>query len=536
MTRQKSLFAKVLALCLTLALAISMAVPTFGKTIQSNDEKGTVFVNGLESDEGESVNLYKLIDVHFNAALQQPEEPVYTWIGQVANWVKTNYPAYIDTQNQNAVTKAFSNASAKDLKAFYEAVGTALKNDPIPPIGGAQTFEKDTQTGAVKTQLVFENIPMGQYVAVVLKDGEISAHKHSPAVVNLVPEWDESSTTAQWVLNDVEVNLKGQSGEIEKNVVNEDDKAVAIGDTVEYRLDTLIPSYPEDTTDTKVVSRRFEIGDKLSKGLTFDNNLVVKIGTDPKTAAELPQSYYSVDYNKVLNDSKLTFLIEMNNDKYLNLKKDYPNATHVYVEYSATVNEYAFETDALGNSSFVGIDTNPYTDDSYDTVPVEKEVYTYGVDVLKVDENNDALPGAEFKLYKDQALENEVKFVKVSDGIYRVAKADETGVALAVDQKGKLQLQGLDLGTYYLKESKAPAGYNLLQTAVEFTLADENADGVLNNDDDNIYNTISVQNTKGFDLPITGGMGTVVFTAVGIVLMAGGVLLIVAMKKKSTQK
>ena len=170
-----------------------------------------------------------------------------------------------------------------------------------------------------------------------------------------------------------------------------------------------------------------------------------------------------------------------------------------------------------------------------------KEIYTYGVTINKVDEDQNPLSGAEFKLYSDAQLQNEITFIKVSDGTYRIATEDDIGTpsdpgdvaeTLVVDSNGVLNLQGLDLGTYYLKEVKAPGGYNLLQNAVEIKLTDADKNGKLDNGTDNVLTGIKVVNSKGFNLPVTGGIGTVLFTVVGVVLMASGVLLVLVYRKK----
>lgn len=524
MTRQKLWFTKIMAMCLSLALVFAIAVPASAAV--PDNKQGTIVVQGLETDKGATVNLYKIIDVNFDTTNQQPEEPVYTWINdpELINWLQTTYPQYIDIQNGNAVTKTFSDMTAKEKSDFYKAFQTALPSFDLSVAKTGTFAEPDYQ-------LQFTDVEMGQYVVIVDDSTVADKHTHSPAIANLVPVFNDR--TQAWDLNAVTVNLKGSGSSIGKDVSDPDDETVAIGDEVGYRLNVVMPNYPEGST-----AKRFEVGDTLSKGLTLNaSSIVVKVGgTDPNTATVVnnaSNTYYTItNEDKDSNPDTTNFQVIFN---YAQLVEDY-TGTHVYVEYNATVNEYAFETDALGNAAYVGFNTNPYDDSSFDTEEIEKDVYTYGVDVLKTDENGSALPGAEFRLYSDSALRNEIKFVKVNDGVYRIAKADEQGVALSVAANGKLQLQGLDLGTYYLKETKAPKGYNLLKNAVEVTLSDNNKDGVLDNDTDNILNQITIQNTKGFSLPITGGMGTVVFTAVGIMLMAGGIFLIVVLRRKSTQK
>ncbi len=516
MTKKKTIPAKLLALCLALMLTVSMALTAAAAPITSDNQSGTITVQGLASDEGAQVSVYKIIDVHFDADAQQPYEPVYVWNAAVANWVAENYPDYIDEDNGNAVTKAFNyNLDAKDKKDFYVALGAVINT--------LQTPATDAQTLAAPDYAVDFTVEMGQYIALATKAGS----NYDPASANLVPTYNEG--THKWELNPVEVALKGEGSSIDKDVQDPDDNTVAIGDEVGYRLDALIPIYPGDA-----VAKRFTMGDRLSKGLTLDpSSIIVKVGNDvetAKTVVNTDNKYYTVTIQDPTDLEKGGFDIKFNYDA---LVADF-EGTHAYVEYNATVNEFAFEEDALGNSSYVGVNTDPYDDSSYDENPGEdKEIYTYGVTVNKVDEDQNPLSGAEFKLYSDADLQNEIKFVQTADGTYRVAKADEEGAeTLVVDSDGVLNLQGLDLGTYYLKEIKAPGGYNLLQNALEIKLTDTDKNGELDNDADNVLTGIQVVNSKGFNLPVTGGIGTVLFTVVGVVLMASGVLLVLVYRKK----
>ena len=202
---------------------------------------------------------------------------------------------------------------------------------------------------------------------------------------------------------------------------------------------------------------------------------------------------------------------------------------------------------------------NPYDASSKDETPVDKVVvFTYQLDVNKVDGTNSEvkLEGAEFKLWKD---ENKSQAAKIENGKFAgwVTESAEgagwdpesaedvtpvvTGSTLTTNAQGAIQIQGLDSGTYYLEETKAPAGYNKLEDLIKVTLTatmlpDKTQDwaGTVNADSNKIQiaqgsnaaqngNSINVANNKGSNLPETGGMGTTVLYAAGavIVLLAG---------------
>ena len=110
---------------------------------------------------------------------------------------------------------------------------------------------------------------------------------------------------------------------------------------------------------------------------------------------------------------------------------------------------------------------------------------------------------------------------------------------MVTGEGGKLLIKGLEEGEYTLRETKAPGDYNLPQDPdTEIVLNDSDDDGFLNIGEQDNSDTIalSVANFKGFELPVTGGMGTIMFTAGGVVLMAAAIaLVVVASKKRRSQ-
>ena len=113
---------------------------------------------------------------------------------------------------------------------------------------------------------------------------------------------------------------------------------------------------------------------------------------------------------------------------------------------------------------------------------------------------------------------------------------------LDTDAKGAIAVRGLDEGIYYLKETKAPAGYNLMETPVKieiipkYTQTGDKVSVTVNykvDDKEQESNTVGVRNSSGSTLPVTGGMGTVIFYVLGTVLVAGAVVLLIVKKRLS---
>lgn len=525
-------FSKLMALCLAVVMMLSMGITSFAAI---NPEQADIVVKGVESDNGAAVNVYKIIDVNFDVDSQQLEEPVFTWETSVANWVRTNYHEYIGKGTDNTVQSAYLKADASAIKTFLTELAAG---NTLTPAVSAQTITNQTAT--------FSGLNMGQYMIVVTKDGN---NTYSPAVANLYPV----EKNGDWTLSNAEVSVKGSSLTIDKDVAEGTDTSYSIGDTVKYVINADIPSYPDGATNTK-----FQIGDLLSAGLTLDtDSIVVKVGNTTLTE--------DTDYTlNTTATAEYTFLINLFYNNVAKKAAD-ASATRVTVEYTATVNKNAFATDALGNDAFLGFTNDPFNDEDSAKNTTDKDVYTYGFIINKKAESDKAAVKATFSVFDSRDADRDaLQFVKVGDGVYRpyLAGTDEEKdfvTELATTDGGKLEIQGVDLGTYYLKEVATEAGYVLPENDFTVTLTDADKNGILDNETTTIAgvqingkNTAAVvaasktatpdlaefdvynvsSDDAGFALPVTGGMGTMLFTIAGILLMGGAVALVVVAVRK----
>lgn len=557
MKTMKSTMARLFALCLTVAMVLSMAtMGAFAGTtpITADTQSGTIYIKGTDRDVNTKVKLYQIIEVNLDETTFQPKNPVYQWVDEVAALLKeSEYAKYVDTNNQNAVTEAFSlktseedevGSTAAELSAFYDALATVIEHKALVLDEPREADVNGTSATPVK------DMPLGQYLIIADDTG---SYEHKPATATLYPQWgdhDNNNETGEtWYVEDANVVLKGDKGTIDKEV---DNPTVSVGDEVTYTVKASVPVYPEDATATS-----FNVGDTMGVGLTWqeEKGVTVYWSSDGVTYSgnKVDPKYYELKPDAVVKvnnkETKVTFQVEF---EYKELVAKYADAKYVHVEYTATINEHAFKEDALGNDAYLGVNTNPYDDGSYETTTTEEDVYTYGIDVTKVDANDlVALLGAEFKLYSDDTCTKEIKFVG-SDGVYTKALDQESaGVTLETNGLGQITLGGLDVGTYYLKEVKAPGGYQLPTSPVTtITLTDSEPNGKLDDGttasgsmlvdkvsaDGNVI-SFKLGNTKpGFELPTTGGMGTVLFTAGGLVIMAcGAALVLVTLKKKKAE-
>lgn len=267
--------------------------------------------------------------------------------------------------------------------------------------------------------------------------------------------------------------------------------SASVGETVTFTI-TITAGGKADTN--------YILHDKMTDGLDLnETSFTVKVGT-----TDVEEENYEIKTSDLEDDC--TFEIVFNEGYTAGLEKD----TVITVTYTATVNEKAIVNSEVTNEA-----TLQYGNTTSQTSKVT--VVNFDFDIVKTDGTN-SLEGAQFKLYDAITGGNEIKLIKDGD-FYRPIKAEETAVDYI--EAGTARIKGLASGTYYLEETKAPDGYNQLTERVAVEL----------NADLTVENAIEVVNTTGAQLPSTGGMGTVLFIAIGSMMVLGfGVLLVTKLR------
>lgn len=307
-----------------------------------------------------------------------------------------------------------------------------------------------------------------------------------------------------------------------------DNETVGTNQVVKYTVKGAQVAKYDLTTYTEE-KLKYWITDTLPKGLTFNEDIEVYNGATFNDDTKLTLNEDYTIAKKGAGD-KYTFKVELNGAQVTAQE-----GKSIYVVYSATATNPTIGNTGNTNSASTDYTNNP--NGGVYTSPKNNTVYSFEIKVEKTgdekDENNKnkKLAGAEFDLL---------------DGNTVLGKgtSDNNGLVTfyAVDDKEK-ELK-LPEGEYYLKETKAPTGYSLLNSKVKVKISKkENSTGYnyeykINNETENKsigengIVTVPIENKKGFTLPSTGGMGTYIFTIGGLVVMAGAVLLLVSSKKK----
>lgn len=448
--------------------------------------------------------------------------------------------SFVNCEDAEAVSKVVASWSpdSATLDRFAELVGENLST-----IAGTSTEDGTT---AVYT---IEGLDAGYYLVmdidVPVGDDANEGDAYTKYIIRVVRNVQVSPKgTVPTVTKTVHTSENGTYREYEDTTVTYD---------VWFKLEGTLPS--NYTTD--YAQYRYQFIDTLPGGLTYkkdasSNNYILYayILHDNDTTTPIDTSAYTVDVTgQVLTVS------------FANLKTSLPDlltTDKIVVKYSATLNTNA----VIGGTGNVNSVILKYSNDPNQpagvaspsmgtTAPNTAKVYAYQLNVTKVDgiDTTKSLAGAQFYLYRNVDASTKV-YAKVDANGKLIdsvsTKADAS--VLESDADGNFTVSGLDAGTYWLEEIKAPDGYNKMDDPVRVTISPEYAndalsalkyevDGVVGTGE-HTTGTVSVQvkNNAGATLPSTGGIGTTLFYIIGIALMAGAVVVLLAKKRTNNAK
>lgn len=326
---------------------------------------------------------------------------------------------------------------------------------------------------------------------------------------------------------------------IDKNIIENNTKkkttVANIGDTINYEVTYSVPVPENGLTELKIV-------DTMDKGLTFKNEASnITVINDKGAEGSEKKLTYNTEYTVSLDEAKNTVTIDF--AKYLNsLQK---NSTETFtITYTVKLNENAV-LGQTGNKNKVYLEYQNYGEkEPKKTTDKDTTVFTYGIDLTKKGEGTDVLEGVKFEL-----TDSENQPVKVQkNGTNEFYTPGGSSNEVTTDANEKIYIRGLKPGTYKLTETKTNAGYVLLKDPVVIEIKDDNATGdatadvgskpvTMQADQNNTTSAtaevpLTVVNSKGFNLPATGGRGIALFTIAGIAIVAAAGSLLF-MRKRS---
>lgn len=519
----KSLMKKVFAAAAAIATVFGLAATTVATANAADNATLTVSTTDTKF-AGKTVNAYKM----FSATVSSDGGAVSHTLNDAWKPFFKNSVGLTDVTDANVNDKANDYVSKlKDsaLTAFAAKASNWAQTNNITADATA-TVSKNAATDG-KYTATFTNLDYGYYVVAVPGATVADTNSQYAALVRV------HSTS-------VDAEIKGALPTVDKKVqvngTGKDATDAKIGDTLTFTLTSTIPDMSAYNTYT------FNFKDTLSKGLTFGQVTSVKVGDTTLTK----DTDYTVT-TAPADSGKTLLTVAMKDFK----TKQQANAgKKITVTYAATLNKDAVVGGAGNvNSATIQYSNNPSTNGTGESEPSKVRVFTYGFTVDKYtgknyDDTATRLAGAEFTLAHKGGTA--ISFVKVADSatqnaVYRVAKADEAGATTTITTpaNGKVEFRGLENGEYTLTETKAPAGYNKLASAIGVKVHGQNNGTdtthatvtITYNNDNNGSNydqtasngVIPVQNKSGVTLPGTGGMGTIAFTVIGVLVIALGV-------------
>lgn len=520
----KSLMKKVFAAAAAIATVFGLAATTVA-TANAAGDNATLTVSTTDAKfAGKTVNAYKMFSATVSGDGQAVSHTLNdAWKPFFKNSTASGLTDVTDANINDKANDYVSKLTGNALVAFAtKASNWAQTKANNITVGATATVSADASNS--KYTATFTGLDYGYYVVAVPGATLANASSQYATLVSV----HSTSVTAE-----IKGNLPTVDKKVQVNGTGKDATDAKIGDTLTFTLTSTIPDMSAYDTYT------FNFKDTLSKGLTFGQVKSVKV--ENVTLTE--NTDYTVTTPTASNNNTLTVAM-----KDFKTKQQANAGKKITVTYTATLNENAVVGGAGNvNSAKIQYSNNPSTNGTGESEPSKVRVFTYGFTVDKYTgdygENATRLAGAEFTLaHKDGSV---ISFVQVSAGsatanaVYRVAKAGETGTTtITTPANGKVVFEGLKNGEYTLTETKAPAGYNKLASAIGVKVNGQNNGTdttnaavtiTYNNDNGNDYNqtasngVIPVQNKSGAILPGTGGMGTIAFTVIGVLVIALGV-------------
>ena len=465
-------------------------------------EGSTASITVRNAVENDVLAAYKVVDITYNAAKNTLS---HKW--------NSLFDDYFSQKNSitNSANRAYTVdefAAIKDsaeLKTLLAGLPNYIAtNKSISPV--------DTQTVDADGTATFANLAMGEYF--------IRPTSTTSVYQLMLQKLEPTVSGGKYVIDDLTFGAKREEVSVDKAA---NKTSVTKKEKVTYTITVDIPTYASQAVD-----KSFYVSDLLPNGLTIDPaSIKVQIdGTDVDTAA------YTLDTTAV---AEYTFKLSVSAEQYTD-NWSANGGKQLVITYTATLNNNDTTAVNVKQTNTVTFDYSnyPYVENSHNQKTDTVDVTTFAIKIDKYVKNDEhaKLANAKFDLYRT-ATHAEV----IAGSAVNIPYTNVNGIKLesdlVTDANGtatfaKYEANGTNYD-YYLVETRAPSGYNILDNAVKVNFTDTEVEATAG-----VY-TVKVPNSSGIKLPITGGTGTVIFTIIGIALMVGAVVLFVVSRKKAKE-
>lgn len=469
---------RFMALFAALALVLAMAAPAFA----DEPTKGSITIN--KATAGTTYTAYKIFDLDYvDATTTTKASYAYKADADWKAFVTSSGAGatYVDYNEKTGAVTAKDTFTEEQAPAFAKAALAYAKDN--------SKISGETAIADANGKVEFTGLALGYYVVDTPMGALCVLDSTAPSVT--VNEKNEVPS--------VKKEVKAGSSYRETNTAK-------IGDTVEFKTEI----------NVKKGAANYVLHDKMDAGLTLDSSSIKVTVEGADVTAEADT--YTIKTTDMTH-SDCTFEIVFT-DAYVAGLAD----KTIVVTYNATLNSNAV-VGGTGNKN----DTYLKYGNDNNTTHGTTTTYTYEFDIVKTNEENQLLEGAVFSLYASEEAPAPMNLVEVSTGVYRLPTKDDA-TTVTTFTAGKVTIQGLANGDYYLEEITAPKGYNKLDHRVKITI--NNAD-LKANTTGNTYTGggLKVENNAGTTLPGTGGIGTTIFYLIGGGLMVAAAVLLIAKKR-----